>query len=130
MAFHCWFCVLLYPSDPEPYRPGSVQPLLTENTTLPIPVPNSTFGPTAPISPISSYGISPRSSVGNLPNYQGGSSPVSPRSSISSCLPMEAAAAVEAQDKDEDIALEIPWRKIKTKCMTSVTTVSAYGVTT
>ncbi|KAF2016064.1 hypothetical protein BU24DRAFT_450670 [Aaosphaeria arxii CBS 175.79] len=77
---------------PTPRRPGSVQPLFTENTTLPIPVPTSKFGPTAPISPVSSYGASPRSSIASLP--------------------VEAAAAVEAKVKDEDISLEIPWRLV------------------
>jgi hypothetical protein len=96
-------------NTPIPRRPGSVQPLFTDTTTLPIPVPKSKLGPNAPVSPASSYGISPRSSgaalpLGNAPGY----SPASPRSSIPT-LPVEAAAAIEAKEDDEDVDLEIPW---------------------
>jgi hypothetical protein len=94
---------------PRPFRPGSVQPLFTESPTLPIPVPSSKYGPMAPISPVSSYGVSPRSSGNRLASPTlSAYSPVSPRSSISS-LPVEAAAAVNAKDKDEDVDLGIPW---------------------
>lgn len=79
-------------------RSGSVQPLFTDTTTLPIPVPGSKFGPSAPISPAAS----PRASRTTF------EIPVSPRSSIGS-LPVEAAAAVEAKEEDEDLDLEIPW---------------------
>lgn len=93
-------------ATPTPRRPGSVQPLFTETSSIPIPVPDASFGPTAPISPISSFGISPRSSYSAIPpNY----SPVSSKSSITS-LPVEAAAAVDAKDNHEDVDLEIPWR--------------------
>lgn len=97
-------------STPTPRRPDSVQPLFTETGTLPIPVPESkTFGPHPPLSPASSYGVSPRSSGSNLPiPMQPGSTNASPRSSITT-LPVEAAAAVEAKDKDDDVDLEIPW---------------------
>ncbi|KAF2683490.1 hypothetical protein K458DRAFT_47157 [Lentithecium fluviatile CBS 122367] len=93
-------------NTPVPRQPGSVQPLFTETATLPIPVPNKS-GPTAPLSPASSYGISPMSLRGNMP-MSPSLAPVSPRTSIGS-LPVEAAAAVEAKDRDDDIDLEIPW---------------------
>lgn len=96
-------------NTPTPRRPGSIQPLFTETATLPIPARNQKFGPTAPLSPASSFGASPRSSISTLPIPSSpGSTPVSPRSSISA-LPVEATAAVEAKDKDDDIDLEIPW---------------------
>lgn len=96
--------------SPKPCRPGSIQPLFTEASTLPIPVPDSKFGPTAPLSPASSYGVSPRSSITSLPvPNQNGYSPVSPRSSISS-LPIEITVAIHTKEKDDEIDLEIPWR--------------------
>ncbi|KAF2031761.1 hypothetical protein EK21DRAFT_110655 [Setomelanomma holmii] len=90
-------------------RSGSVQPLFTEVNARSIPARESKYGPTAPLSPAAS----PRSSRSGLaaPSFGHDSpvSPVSPRSSIGS-LPVEAAAAVEAQEEDEDINLEIPWQ--------------------
>ncbi|KAF2792001.1 hypothetical protein K505DRAFT_247659 [Melanomma pulvis-pyrius CBS 109.77] len=97
-------------TTPMPLRPGSIQPLFTESTTLPIPVPDSNFGPIAPLSPASSYGVSPRTTGNSLPSANAVAySPVSPRSSISS-LPVEAAAAVQAKDNDDEVNLEIPWK--------------------
>ncbi|KAF2630819.1 hypothetical protein BU25DRAFT_408096 [Macroventuria anomochaeta] len=85
-------------ASPPPQRSGSVQPLFMDTTTLPIPVPGSKFGPSAPMSPAAS----PRASRTTL------EIPVSPRTSIGS-LPVEAAAAVEAKEEDDDLDLEIPW---------------------
>lgn len=85
-------------TSPPPQRSGSVQPLFTDTTTLPIPVHGSKFGPSAPMSPAAS----PRTSRSNF------EIPVSPRTSIGS-LPVEAAAAVEAKEEDEGLDLEIPW---------------------
>ncbi|KAF3038782.1 hypothetical protein E8E12_002489 [Didymella heteroderae] len=85
-------------ASPPPHRSGSVQPLFTDTTTLPIPVPGSKFGPSAPMSPAAS----PRTSRSTF------EMPVSPRTSIGS-LPVEAAAAVEAKEGDDDLDLEIPW---------------------
>ncbi|KZM23012.1 uncharacterized protein EKO05_0008419 [Ascochyta rabiei] len=79
-------------------RSGSVQPLFMDTTSLPIPVPTSKFGPSAPISPAAS----PRASRTTF------ETPASPHTSIGS-LPMEAAAAIEAQEEDEGLELEIPW---------------------
>lgn len=96
-------------TTPTPRRPDKPQPLFTETTTLPIPVRDPKFGPTAPLSPASSFGVSPRSSGSNLPIPNSpSSSPVSPRASIGT-LPVEAAAAVKAKDKHDDANLEIPW---------------------
>ena len=81
----------------SPRRSGSVQPLFTDTTTLPIPVPRSPVGPAPPLSPAASPQASRRMEF-----------PSSPQSSISS-LPVEAAAAVEAKEDDEDLSLEIPW---------------------
>ncbi|KAF1845960.1 uncharacterized protein K460DRAFT_386349 [Cucurbitaria berberidis CBS 394.84] len=81
----------------------TVQPLFSDPTTLPMPVPESKYGPKAPLSPAAS----PRTSRNSLP-ANGQYSPDSPRSSISS-LPVEAAAAMEAKDEDDDLDLEIPW---------------------
>lgn len=81
-----------------PQRPGSVQPLFTDASTLPIPVPGSKFGPSAPMSPAAS----PKTSRSTF------EMPVSTRTSIGS-LPVEAAAAVEAKEGDGDLDLEIPW---------------------
>jgi hypothetical protein len=80
-------------------RSGSVQPLFTDTTTLPIPVPGSQPGSAPPPSPAAS----PRASR-NTFDY-----PSSPRSSTAS-LPVEAATAVEAKVDDDDVSLEIPWR--------------------
>lgn len=85
-------------ASPPPRRSGSVQPLFTDTSTLPIPVPSSKFGPSAPTSPAASPWTS-RSTF---------EMPVSPRTSIGS-LPVEAAAAVEAKEGDGDLDLEIPW---------------------
>ncbi|KAJ4370404.1 hypothetical protein N0V83_004922 [Neocucurbitaria cava] len=91
----------------------TLQPLFSDSTTIPvpipipipIPVPELTYGPRAPLSPAAS----PRTSRNSLPTPANEQySPTSPRSSISS-LPVEAAAAMEAKDEDEDIDLEIPW---------------------
>ncbi|KAJ4984053.1 hypothetical protein SVAN01_10484 [Stagonosporopsis vannaccii] len=81
-----------------PQRSGSVQPLFTDTTTLPIPVPHAKFGSSAPTTPVAS----PRTSRTTF------EAPASPRASIGS-LPVEAAAAVEAKEEDEDLELEIPW---------------------
>jgi hypothetical protein len=85
-------------ASPPSQRSGSVQPLFTDATTLPIPVPGSKFGPAAPISPAAS----PRTSRSTF------EMPMSPRTSVGS-LPVEAAAAVEAKEGDDDLNLEIPW---------------------
>lgn len=85
-------------ASPPPQRSGSVQPLFTDTSTLPIPVPGSKFGPSAPMSPAAS----PRTSRSTF------EMPVSPRTSIGS-LPVEAAAAMEAKEGDDDLDLEIPW---------------------
>ncbi|KAJ4301008.1 hypothetical protein N0V90_003097 [Kalmusia sp. IMI 367209] len=65
---------------PIPRKPDSLPPLFAESYTLPIPVSS----------------------------HHPSSAPVSPRTSITT-LPVEAAAAVEAKDKDDDVDLEIPW---------------------
>ncbi|KAF2474602.1 uncharacterized protein BDR25DRAFT_332020 [Lindgomyces ingoldianus] len=97
-------------ATPTPKRPTGIQPLFTDASTLPIPVPDSKIFPTAPLSPAPSYGVSPRSSSNLLPSPQHPThSPVSPQSSIS-ILPIDAAAAVEAKDADDDLDLKIPWR--------------------
>ncbi|KAH7402063.1 hypothetical protein DE146DRAFT_454513 [Phaeosphaeria sp. MPI-PUGE-AT-0046c] len=83
--------------------PHTMQPLFMETESNPIPPQEATYGPTAPISPAAS----PRNSRHSLAGSLNDSS--SPRSSITS-LPMEAAAAVEAHEEDEDIDLEIPWQ--------------------
>lgn len=90
---------------PTPRRAPSAGPLFPDSPTMSIPVPKTTFGPTAPLSPASSsqYGVSPRSS-GVFPSPQ-----QSPRSSLSS-LPIRAAAAMKTHDEDESVDLEIPWR--------------------
>lgn len=84
--------------SPPSQRTGSVQPLFTDTTILPIPVPGSKLVPSAPVSPAASP-ITPRT-ISDLPS--------SDRSSIGS-LPVEAAAAMEAHEEDEDLDLEIPW---------------------
>jgi hypothetical protein len=86
-------------------RSGSVPPLLTEASTLPVPSRESTYGPKAPLSPAASPRTS-RDSLGATVDTQ--ESPVLDRSSMTS-LPVEAAAAVEAKEEDDDVDLEIPW---------------------
>ncbi|KAF1929709.1 uncharacterized protein M421DRAFT_4158 [Didymella exigua CBS 183.55] len=81
-----------------PQRAGSVQTLFADTTTLPIPVPGTKFGPTAPMSPAAS----PRTSRATF------EIPTSPRTSVGS-LPVEAAAAAIAKEGDDDLDLEIPW---------------------
>lgn len=89
-----------------PQRSGNEQPLFTEANSLPIPPRDTKYGPTAPLSPAAS----PRTSRHSLfPPMNDQDSPVSPRSSIAS-LPVEAAAAYEAKEEDDDIDLEIPWQ--------------------
>lgn len=85
-------------------RSGSVQPLFTD-PIQPMPVSENKYGPTAPMSPAASPRTS-RSSVATAENDLYAST--SPRSSIGS-LPVEAAAAVEAKEEDDDVDLEIPW---------------------
>jgi hypothetical protein len=77
---------------------SNVQPLSMNTSTLPIPVPGSKFGPSAPMSPAAS----PRASRTAF------EVPTSPGTSVGS-LPVEAAAAVEAKEEDEGLQLEIPW---------------------
>ena len=79
--------------SPPSQRTGSVQPLFTDTAALPIPVPGSKLVPSAPASPAAR-------TISELP--------YSNRSSIGS-LPVEAAAAMEAHEEDEDLDLEIPW---------------------
>jgi hypothetical protein len=91
--------------------PGTrmTQPLFSDPNTLvgscsaPTTVRDSKYGPTAPLSPAASPRTSRNSLAGSTNEQE------SPRSSISS-LPVEAAAAVEAQEEDEDLDLEIPWQ--------------------
>jgi hypothetical protein len=78
------------------------QPLFSEPNALPHPARDTKYGPRAPLSPAAS----PRTSRHSL---AGSNEQDSSRSSITS-LPVEAAAAVEAQEEDEDIDLEIPWQ--------------------
>jgi hypothetical protein len=80
-----------------------IQPLFAEPSSLPNPSRDMRYGPTAPISPAESPRTS-RHSLAGSSNEQG-----SPRSSITS-LPVEATAAVEAKEEDEDLDLEIPWQ--------------------
>jgi hypothetical protein len=79
-------------ASPPSQRTGSVQPLFTDTTVLPIPVPGSRLVPSAPVSPAASP-RTPRTIL-ELPS--------SDRSSIGS-LPVEAAAAMEAHEEDEDL---------------------------
>ncbi|KAF1974091.1 hypothetical protein BU23DRAFT_505908, partial [Bimuria novae-zelandiae CBS 107.79] len=69
-------------NSPIPRKPDMIPPLFAESNSLPIPIPT--------------------------PSHDPASAPVSPRTSIST-LPVEAAAAVEAKDKDEELDLGIPW---------------------
>jgi len=87
-------------------RSTSIEPLFSDANALPTPARDLKYGPTAPLSPAASPHTS-RSSLG-VP-FSDLDSPVSPRSSITS-LPVEAAAAVEAKEEDEDLDLEIPWQ--------------------
>lgn len=79
------------------------QPLFSDPNTLPHAVRDMKYGSTAPLSPAASPRTS-RNSLADSTNEQD-----SPRSS-SSGLPVEAAAAVEAQEEHEDLDLEIPWQ--------------------
>lgn len=80
------------------------EPLFTEMNRPSNSRRNSRYGPTAPLSPAASPRTS-RQSVGSSIEQD---SPASARSSISS-LPVEATAAVEAKEEDDDVDLEIPW---------------------
>jgi hypothetical protein len=62
---------------------------------------------TAPLSPTSSYGASPRSSLNSFAS-QAPWPPMSPAPNPPS-TPIKAAAAVEARDTDDEGNLEIPW---------------------
>ncbi|KAH9860796.1 hypothetical protein J1614_012129 [Plenodomus biglobosus] len=83
-------------------RSGSVQPLFTDANGS---VAEKKYDPRAPLSPVESSS-----------NWRNGlrtskiaqSTISSPRSSVDS-LPVEAAAAVEAKEEDDDVDLEIPW---------------------
>ncbi|KAF2876317.1 hypothetical protein BDV95DRAFT_590454 [Massariosphaeria phaeospora] len=96
-------------ATPKPSPPDNTQPLSAKTTPLPIPVPGTRYGPTAPLSPASSFAASPSSSAAFLASTtQTGYTSTSPRSSISS-QPISAAAAISAKSQDDDVALEIPW---------------------
>jgi hypothetical protein len=82
---------------------STMQPLFAEPAPLPTPTREAKFGPTAPMSPAASPRTSRNSLASSVGEYG------SPRSSVSS-QPVEAAAAVEAKEEDEDIDLEIPWQ--------------------
>ncbi|KAF2854903.1 hypothetical protein T440DRAFT_442361 [Plenodomus tracheiphilus IPT5] len=84
-------------------RSGSVQPLFTD-VDAKTPVSGKNYGSTAPLSPVES----PRDLRDSLKSATDQSTTSSPRSSIGS-LPVEAAAAVEAKEEDDDVDLEIPW---------------------
>ncbi|KAH3988082.1 hypothetical protein HBH92_057350 [Parastagonospora nodorum] len=66
-------------------------------------VRDTKYGPTAPLSPAASPRTSRHSLAGSTDENN------SPQSNITS-FPVEAAAAIEAQEEDEDIDLEIPWQ--------------------
>jgi hypothetical protein len=84
----------------------TTQPLVTEPKSLPNQVQDMKYGPTAPLSPAAS----PRTSRDSLDApLSGHGPPISPRSSLTG-PPVEATAAIEAKEEDEDIDLEIPWR--------------------
>lgn len=85
-------------------RSASVQPLFTD-ANLASPSTEQNNGPSTPLSSAASLRTS-RISLGSSTKEQ--ESPTSPRSSIGS-LPVEAAAAVEAKEEDDDVDLEIPW---------------------
>jgi hypothetical protein len=84
-------------------RSGSVEPLFTEANS--IPNPPKQYGPPAPHTPADT----PRTSRDSLPPPTNDHhTSASSRSSIGS-LPVEAAAAVEANEEDNEVDLEIPW---------------------
>lgn len=103
-------------ASPSAHQPGSVQPLFGEGNTLPIPIPEQKYGHTTPQPPATPQAASPRASGASLiaPNTYSPASPISPR--ISFIIPVEAAAAVEAKDDDNDVDLEIPWKLCTRKC--------------
>jgi hypothetical protein len=86
-------------------RSGSIQPLFTEANSNPSPVSGKQFGPSAPHTLATTLRTS-RDSLPPSGNDQYASA--SPRSSVGS-LPVEAAAAVEAKEEDNEADLEIPW---------------------
>lgn len=82
------------------------QPLIIETTSLPIQISENKFGPTAPLSPAAS----PRNSRSSFPTSTNAHfSPISPQSSMTTLPPVEAAAAMEAKEEDDEVDLEIPW---------------------
>jgi hypothetical protein len=82
------------------------QPLFADANTLPNRNLDPKYGPTAPLSPAAS----PRTSRDSLEAPSNGRiSMESNRSSVTG-PPVEATAAIEAKEEDEDIDLEIPWR--------------------
>ena len=85
------------------HRSGSVEPLIIEANT---PGSNSEkhYGPPAPPAPAAT----PRTSRTSIPPAVDQSASASPRSSLGS-LPVDATAAVEANEDDKEIDLEIPW---------------------
>ncbi|KAF2134303.1 hypothetical protein P153DRAFT_281041 [Dothidotthia symphoricarpi CBS 119687] len=90
-------------------RPDYVQPLFSDTATTPIPVAESRPKPAVPVSHTSSPRTSPRSSRNNFPVPNAEQyTPNSARSSVSG-LPVEAAAAIEANEENSDVDLEIPW---------------------
>ncbi|KAF2644188.1 hypothetical protein P280DRAFT_226750 [Massarina eburnea CBS 473.64] len=89
------------------HRPSSTQPLFTETSYHPIPIKRN-HGPDATLSPASSFGVSPKFAGNSPPMPTGSTAPVTPRTSIAT-LPVEAADAIKAKDKDDDIDLGIPW---------------------
>lgn len=81
-----------------PHRPGSVQPLFSDSTSLPIPVKDPRYGPSAPLSPAPS---SPRSSSNSLaPGAIPIPLPSSPRTTTFDPPPHH----------EEEPNLEIPWK--------------------
>ncbi|PVH96527.1 hypothetical protein DM02DRAFT_631918 [Periconia macrospinosa] len=91
-----------------PQRPGTIQPLFAETQTLPIPI-RVEHRPSSPLSPASSFGGSVSSTGNHLPIPMNPmTAPASPRSSFGT-LPVDAAAAIDAKDNDDDIDLGIPW---------------------
>jgi hypothetical protein len=96
------------PKAPIPEQPGSARSPFNDTTTFPVPGSGPEHGPSAPLSPAPSFGASPRSSFNSL-FFSAPYSPVSPAAKISN-LPIEATAAVQAKDMDDEVALEIPWK--------------------
>ncbi|KNG49174.1 fe superoxide dismutase [Stemphylium lycopersici] len=87
------------------HRSGSVQPLFTE-ANLPSPEAEKQFKPPAPPTPADT----PRTSPTSIPNPANDRNPpASPSTSLES-LPVDAAAAVEAKEEDDEVDLEIPWK--------------------